>query len=273
MTYKQLKWFILLIPTVTVGIWEYVRHEYLLSYISMDLGNWLTPLIVLFVTFTLLTRFFSKLEKFQEQLKVERAEKAVLEERERIARDLHDGVAQSLFLLSIKIKQLDQLRVIKEDEEKLVELNKSINDVHDYVRSGIENLRLPVEEEYESWLTSINNHIEEFEIETGMNVIKEISVNSALLNGNERFELTACIGETLINIRKHAQAKNVWLKLVINNQTKYMEIIDDGIGISKSDLQPGHYGIKMMEERCLRIGWKMRLLRKLNRTIVTFKPS
>ena len=99
MTYKQLKWFILLIPTVTVGVWEYVRHEYLLPYISMEVGNWLTPVIVLFVTFTLLTRFFKKLETIQEELRIERAEKAVLEERERIASNLHDGMAQSLFLL------------------------------------------------------------------------------------------------------------------------------------------------------------------------------
>lgn len=50
MTYKQLKWLILTIPTLTIGIWEYVRHEFLLPYISMELGNWLAPVFVLLVS-------------------------------------------------------------------------------------------------------------------------------------------------------------------------------------------------------------------------------
>ncbi|WP_269431669.1 hypothetical protein [Bacillus sp. JCM 19034] len=42
MTYKQIKWLILLIPTLTSAAWEYVRHEYLLPYISMEVGNLLS---------------------------------------------------------------------------------------------------------------------------------------------------------------------------------------------------------------------------------------
>ena len=138
MTYKQLKWLILLVPTITVGLWEYVRHEYLLPYISMDTGTWLTPVTVLLVTFTLLTRFFSKMENIQKQLRIERAEKAALQEREQIAHGLHDGVAQSLFLLSIKVNQLEKLNVSEEDKYKLEELNKSI-----IARCKMSNAKVP----------------------------------------------------------------------------------------------------------------------------------
>ncbi|MGP3788041.1 hypothetical protein [Paenibacillus sp. 1A_MP2] len=44
MSYKQIKWMILLVPTFTVGLWEYIRHQFLMPYLSMDAGNWLTPL-------------------------------------------------------------------------------------------------------------------------------------------------------------------------------------------------------------------------------------
>ena len=37
--YKQIKWLILTIPTVTIALWEYIRHEFLLSYITMEIGN------------------------------------------------------------------------------------------------------------------------------------------------------------------------------------------------------------------------------------------
>lgn len=43
MTYKQIKRLILILPTITIGVWEYVRHQFLLPYISMEAGNWLTP--------------------------------------------------------------------------------------------------------------------------------------------------------------------------------------------------------------------------------------
>jgi two-component system nitrate/nitrite sensor histidine kinase NarQ len=102
MSYKQIKWMILLIPTLTVGLWEYVRHQFLLPYISMNLGNWLTPVIVYVVSITLLTRLFLILERIQKELEHERAAKVALESREKLAKELHDGIAQSLFLLSVK---------------------------------------------------------------------------------------------------------------------------------------------------------------------------
>ncbi|WP_442435751.1 histidine kinase [Paenibacillus peoriae] len=68
----------------------------------MDLGNWLTPVLVYVVSITLLTQLFRILEKIQKELEIERSEKAVLEAREQLARELHDGIAQSLFLLSVK---------------------------------------------------------------------------------------------------------------------------------------------------------------------------
>src|SRR5699024_5179669 len=154
----------LLIPTVTVGLWEYVRHEYLLPYISMDVGNWLTPVIVLFVTFTLLTRFFTKMELIQEQLRKERVEKAALKERERFASGVIDGIAQSLFLLSVKVNQLKKLNVAEEDRATLEELNQNISDIHQYIRTSIENLREPVQEDL-PWLNAIYSHMEMLENE------------------------------------------------------------------------------------------------------------
>ncbi|SFF45349.1 two-component system, NarL family, nitrate/nitrite sensor histidine kinase NarQ [Paenibacillus algorifonticola] len=68
MYYKQIKWMILFIPTFTAAIWEYVRHQFLLPYISMDLGNWLTPVLVYVVGITLLTQLFRILKKNTERI-------------------------------------------------------------------------------------------------------------------------------------------------------------------------------------------------------------
>lgn len=268
-SYKQLKWLILLIPTITVGLWEYVRHEYLLPYISMDLGNWLTPVIVLFVTFTLLTTLFSKIESMQDQLQRERTEKVALEERERIARELHDGMAQSLFLLSVKMKQLKKLNVPTEDEEKLQDLEKSVVDIHDYVRTGIENLREPVVDEI-CFLSTVEAEIETFERDAGIAVHRDIVVEEDSLTVQEKQELLFCLKEALINIHKHARATKIDLYIRIGQQKKEIIVSDNGVGFQVDKPLVGHYGIRMMQERCERIDWELGLNRDGEITTVHF---
>lgn len=272
MTYKQLKWLILLIPTITVGLWEYVRHEYLLPYISMDVGNWLTPVIVLFVTFTLLTRFFTKMELIQEQLRKERAEKAALKERERIARGLHDGIAQSLFLLSVKVGQLKKLKVVEEESATLNVLNQNISDIHQYIRSSIENLREPTKDDL-PWLKVLYEHMETFEDETNLVIKKSIDVDESLLSAEEKVELASCVHEALINIHKHAQASKVIMEVIVTEEKCYLSIRDDGIGFDPKVAYRNHYGIKMMHERCKKINWILDIHRIDGFTTLHFAPK
>lgn len=269
MSYKQLKWIILLIPTITVGLWEYVRHEYLLPYISMDLGNWLTPVLVLFVTFTLLTRFFTKMELIQEQLRIERAKKAVLEERERIARELHDGMAQSLFLLSVKVKQLEKLTVSEVDQPKLEELNDSIAEIHHYVRTGIKNLRKPVTDNI-PWLQNVEEVVTIFYNETSIPVKKTIQVDESCLSPQEKQELIFCLKEAFVNIQKHAQASHVFVEITITETKREIIIKDDGVGFDLAKKQAGHYGMPIMQERCERIGWGFQVRRENGFTVLQF---
>lgn len=269
MSYKQLKWLILLIPTITVGLWEYVRHEYLLPYISMDLGNWLTPVIVLFVTFTLLTRLFRKIETMQEQLQRERTAKAAFEERERIARELHDGLAQSLFLLSVKMKQLQNIKVAEEDRESFEEIQHRLYDIHHYVRTGIENLREPVVDEL-NFTEVVEEETKVFEEETKLQVHVDVTINEAVLSTLEKRELTFCLKEALVNVHKHARAENVEIFIRMNEKQKVMIIKDDGIGFQIEKPLVGHYGIRMMQERCTKIGWDFKIEREAGYTSLYF---
>ncbi|GJM82558.1 hypothetical protein HMSSN139_50540 [Paenibacillus sp. HMSSN-139] len=68
MSYKFTKWLILIVPTLVVGVWEVVRHQFLMPYVSMELGNVLTPILLFAVSITLLYRWFAYLERMQEEL-------------------------------------------------------------------------------------------------------------------------------------------------------------------------------------------------------------
>lgn len=272
MSYKQIKWLILLIPAITVGLWEYVRHEYLLPYISMELGNWLTPFIVLFVSFTLLTRFFKRLELMQEQLQQKSAENAMLEERERIARELHDGLAQSLFLLSVKMKQLQQISVAKEDEEKFSDIQQSVTNIHDYVRSGIENLRRPVKTEIDL-RKEVETVCKTFAEETGLSVKWNLKMDEAVLTSQTQYELLFCVKEALINIHKHAKATEAEINIVLTKDKKEMQIKDNGVGFPEKLPENGHFGIRMIKERLERINWQLTIKRENQMTILHFTPK
>ncbi|MEK4451151.1 histidine kinase [Paenibacillus sp. FSL L8-0506] len=87
-----------------------MRHQFLMPYISMDLGNYLTPVLVFLFTLVLLVPMFSLMERNQRELEQERALKEAMKAREGLAKELHDGMAQSLFLLSVKIDRLEASR-------------------------------------------------------------------------------------------------------------------------------------------------------------------
>lgn len=238
----------------------------------MDLGNWLTPVIVLFVTFTLLTRFFTKLEETQEQLQKERLEKAALEERERIARELHDGMAQSLFLLSVKIKQLKNITVEQEDEKTLQQLEENVAHIHDYVRTGIKNLRLSVAENIQ-FTDAVGELLTTFSAELNCSFVQEVRIDEAVLSLQEKQELIYCIKEALTNIQKHARATKVEVIIHIDCEDKIITIKDNGRGFPDQLERANHYGLRMMQERCLRIQWEFKIFRRDSWIVIQFEQE
>jgi len=168
LSYQKIKWLILLIPTLTIGLWEYVRHQFLLPYISMELGNWLAPVIVFSVTMLCITKLFAILEQIQEELQRTKAMQAVLQEREKLARELHDGIAQSLFLMSVQMEQWEQVQAGNADEQ-IRRIRQTVREVNEYVRQAIANLRYPPEPTM-PWMESLHRLVGEFSRDPSIDV-------------------------------------------------------------------------------------------------------
>lgn len=271
MSYRQVKWLILIIPTLTIALWEYVRHEYLLPYISMDLGNWLSPVIIFLVTMTLLRKLFIHLEHMQEQLQRERAAKAILEERELMARELHDGVAQTLFLLSVKIDRLQKENKDPVKADVYVALKKTVHEINEYVRQAITSLRYAPTPDELPWRESIQRLVEHFREETGVTVYEHWSLSDHRLSYKERVELYAFIREAFLNIRKHAEARHAWLHLVETDHGFSCTIEDDGKGFPSDEpigTAQGKFGLQIMKERAAKMNWHLNIARKDGKTIL-----
>lgn len=268
MSYKQVKWLILLIPTFTVGIWEYVRHEFLLAYITMEQGNWLTPMIVFAVTMIFLLKLFQMLESMQEELRQERGYKSALEERERIARELHDGIAQSLFLLSVKMNQLKKAPELGADED-FQRMEKTLQHLYEDVRQSIQNLRQEPSPDELPWTASLHRLIDQFRMETDVELDMQWSLPEQLLSPKEKVELYACMKEALMNVRKHSRCDRVWVRGEIVPEGWVCTVMDDGIGFNEEELlRKNGYGLQLMKDRAEEMGWKLDFSREESKTVV-----
>lgn len=273
MNYKTIKILILVIPTLTIGVWEFVRHEYLLPYISMELGNWLAPMLVFLVSITLLLKLFGKMEELQKQLQQEQAAKAVLEEREAMAQELHDGIAQSLFLLSVKVDRMKNADNT-ENSALYASLRKTAQEINEYVRQAISSLRRPPRSPDLVWESSVRHLISQFEIESGQTVELDWSIPEESLSTKEKVELYSSIREGLQNIRKHADADYVSIEGSAVPGGFRVLITDDGRGFTGQPLdQPDRFGLKIMRERAERLGWQMQLARKRDHTILSIEKK
>ncbi|TNJ64784.1 sensor histidine kinase [Paenibacillus hemerocallicola] len=261
MSYKQIKWLILIIPTLTIGLWEYVRHQFLLPYISMELGNWLAPVIVFTVTVIFLTQLFSLLEDMQEELKEARAEKAALEEREKMARELHDGIAQSLFLLAVQVDVLDKRNTGAEAEIRT--FRQTVHEVNGYVRQAIANLRDPVSPDTLPWMELMKSLSMDLAAETGIRADWSWKLPEEKLSAKEKVELYASLREALLNVRKHAYAEHVRISSEECGSGWICAVSDDGKGFDGDNLRlTDKFGLKIMRERAVEMGWTFELVRE-----------
>lgn len=266
MSYKQIKWLILIIPTLTIGIWEYVRHQFLLPYISMDLGNWLAPVIVFTVTMIFLTQLFSLMEDMQEELREARATKAALEEREKIARELHDGIAQSLFLLAVQADLLDKRHAVESFEIRA--FRQTVHEVNGYVRQAIANLRYPASPDSIPWMELMKSLAADLAAETGIHADWNWKLSEEKLSAKEKVELYASVREALLNVRKHANAERVWIASAESGSGWSCIVSDDGKGFDEQELRKANkFGLQIMRERAAEMGWTFELVREQAKSV------
>ncbi len=177
---------------------------------------------------------------------------AVAQERYRIAREMHDSLAQVLGYLSLQMQTLEVLVNQGKQEKLLAELStarRTINAAQDDVRESILSLRTTLSDHL-LLLTALEQYAEAFGVQTGMDVqfINDVQ-GPVQLSPLAETELVRIVQEALTNVRKHAQAQHVRLHVASDSQILQVQIVDDGIGISSQELTGSHFGLQTMYER------------------------
>jgi signal transduction histidine kinase len=181
---------------------------------------------------------------------------AVVEERSRIAREMHDGLAQILGYLGLENQTLEALVKRKDWDAALSEIHQArqqINLAQADVRENILSLRTTLAGNA-GLLPSLKEFLQEFSLQTGIEaVLVNQGAEPPVLSPMAEAQLVRIIQEALSNIRKHAQARHVRVRLAIHQNCLCVTISDDGIGFDNKP-GPGHYGLMTMRERAEGVG-------------------
>jgi signal transduction histidine kinase len=233
----------------------------------MELGNWLSPVIIFLITITLLTPLFRAYDRLQQELKRERETKQLMAERERIARELHDGIAQTLFLSSVQVERLKSIAPHAEWSELL----HSLHHIQEYVRRSIHTLK---SENLPSISGQLHQLIEQFRLDTGIIIHYKAHFQEGNFTQKEKWEIIACAKEALTNIHKHAHATEVTMSLTTHANDWELMVQDNGLGYDTEKLNsPDCFGLRMMRERAAECGANFSLTRLDGKTIVQVKKG
>ncbi len=186
---------------------------------------------------------------------------ATVEERERLAREMHDGLAQALGFLNLKLALAE--RMVDGDRANpmrgsLAEMRKVAGDAYDEVRQAIFGLRTMVSRGL-GLIPTLSEYLHEFSQQVGFEVKLEARDESDLIRLSPEVEvqLVRIVQEALHNVRKHAGARTAWVRFWREGEEILMSVEDDGAGFD-----PGapptdgrrHFGLATMKERAESVG-------------------
>ena len=182
--------------------------------------------------------------------------RTIVEERARLAREIHDGLAQTLGLL--KLQSLQAIHYLnKSDLEKLhstlSRVHETLSEAYQDIRAAIDGLRLNADPQGSlAWIAPM---LKEFEELSGIDAHLELQTQPSEVPVEIQAQLMRIVQEALNNIRKHSQAKNAWLFSAISSGDWWLEIRDDGVGFMPEDIPTAsRYGLIGMRERAELIG-------------------
>jgi signal transduction histidine kinase len=188
-------------------------------------------------------------------------ELAVIKERSRLSRDLHDSVTQSLYGVTLYAEAATRQLVLGDTDavaDHLCELRRTAQESLREMRLLIFELRLPTLKS-EGLAAALQMRLEAVEEKVGLETSFTVEGDGRLAPEIEE-GLYRIAQEALNNALKHAHANRVSVYLHHNHQLITLKIVDDGVGFDPAgDQRRGGFGLRGMEERAARLGGELRV--------------
>jgi signal transduction histidine kinase len=258
MNVARIKWIGPLFPALFIGLFEFVRHDFL-NVISMNWGNLMVAGLTGVLFFFYFQGILAWLQTLNANLQKRQEEIIILKERDHIARELHDSVSQALFFMNIKVIEIEAaLRQERQPFKEVKELKEAIKFTDTDIRQHIFNLQ-NVRQERVDLTDSVREMISSFQEQSGSKVDLVLQGDlDARLSHQEKSNLIRILQEVFFNIRKHAKADRVQVNLIASDNRLTLRIEDNGTGFHAGNPKGvgSSFGLRMIEERAQAINAK-----------------
>lgn len=191
-------------------------------------------------------------------------QKLIQEERNMIANELHDSLAQTLASLRFQVRILDETLQLSSDYStinSIEQVEHGLDEAYTDLRELIAHCRAPIEQQ--GLIALIENLVAKFREETGMHVLLQCECQVDDLPPRMEMNAYRIVQESLTNIKKHSEAHIVRVLLSGDDKGNYRILIEnDGEGFDKESIESTesrHLGLTIMQERAQQLGGKLRI--------------
>lgn len=259
---RLLKWTAVLLPAfvfimidVISRLLPFNQERINSDFIKVHAINGIAVILVSYVIFTFINRL-------QNRITQDNRDSAVMQERERTAREMHDGMAQLLGYINtqtLAVRKLLSNNRLEEAHEELVKIEKIARGLYADVREGILGLRFSLPDKSGGLVNQFRDYAASYSDMSGIKVAIEADQDIDLsgLNSSAEIQLTRIIQEALTNVRKHSRATNATITFECRSSELNVTVADNGQGFDVTRLPPREwprFGLQTMKERAQAVG-------------------
>ncbi len=185
-------------------------------------------------------------------------------ERERLSKELHDGLGQTLTALKLQIESFDYNRLSEESANKLKLLSNSVDLAVDDIRRISNNLMPSVLKEF-GIAASLRYLVETLNVSQNLEILFDSQKLPFAIVKHAKINIYRIVQEALNNSIKHAETSKIYLSMIYQNDILKISVKDHGRGFQPESVTTiNHNGLLNMKERSESIGAILSIESKLN---------
>lgn len=259
------KWLMIFLPSATVTVGHSLIQHTVWGTHGLPTVAAILPvtLLGLVLTYIFVETLFKVIQRYQAEALAQEQDiltmSAVMKERERLSRELHDGAAQlvaDLLLRLDTIKELVGTDRLHEAEAELERLHEVADEIYEDIGESIAGLRTNVTEQ--GLIGALQDYVDQFEERHQISTSLQTDEAVDQLSHPASLQIFRFIQEALTNVRKHAKAREVRITLTAIEQDQLSVVIaDNGQGFTPDNHQNGKarpLGMTSMRERIESLG-------------------